>query len=117
MPRTSRLDAARLCKECAGTLRWYPTSIGKLDDFFSPLIKRSFNVPNGYAVRKNLCYSLQYLEYHAQCLQQLSLSSVLLTMTYKQFVITGIGVIEAILYYLIREEHLLRTNQWELLSE
>src|SRR6266513_783405 len=107
MADTATIDPAKLCQSCNAGKRWYPIPISKLDHFFSPFIKKSTNVSNGYAVRKNVCYALQYMEYHAECLKQLSLSGVLLTMTYKQFVITGIGVVEGILYYLIREHQLL----------
>ena len=107
----------RLCASCGGKNRWYPTPIAQLDAFFVLHIKKTSAVPNGYVIRKNICYGIQHLQFLSESLSQLSLSGVLLTMTFKQFVVTGMAIIESILYNEIRARNLLRTNEWELLQE
>lgn len=107
----------RLCAKCTGNKRWYPTTVADLSDFLSPHIKKSPAVPNGYAIRKNVCYGIQYLQYLCATLEQLSLSDVLLTMTFKQFIVSGIGVIEGVLFYLLKARGLHKTNEWELVGE
>lgn len=107
----------KLCASCAGKERWYPTPVSQLDFFLSPHIKKTSTVPNGYAIRKNICYGIQHLQYLSETLTQLRLSGVLITMTYKQFVVTGMGIIEGILYNELKARNLLRTNEWELLKE
>ncbi len=106
--------ADSLCKKCGD--RWYPRLVNAWENFFLKLIVRDKGVENVYALRKNLAYSLQYLEYLVKSFEELNLSGVLLNQTIKSFVITGMGVIEAILYYLIRINGLHRENHWELIS-
>lgn len=113
----ANLRERRLCARCTGNKRWYPTSVANLSDFLSPHIKKSGAVPNGYAIRKNVCYGIQYLQYLCATFEQLSLSDVLLTMTFKQFIVSGIGVIEGVLFYELKARSLHRTNEWELLRE
>ena len=107
----------KLCRDCGGKKRWYPTSIAQLDTFLSPHIKQTSAVKHGYAIRKNICYGIQYLQYLDETLQQLRLSEVLITMTYKQFVVTGIAIIEGVLYNQLKSKDLLRTNEWEVVKE
>lgn len=107
----------KLCASCAGKERWYPTPVSQLDLFLNPHIKKTSAVPNGYAIRKNICYGIQHLQYLSETLTQFSLTSVLITMTYKQFIVTGMAIIEGILYNELKARDLLRTNAWELLKE
>jgi hypothetical protein len=108
--------AGRLCEECGDGARWYPVSVQKLDELFRDHIKRTPGVLNGYAIRKNVCYGIQYLQYLTATLEQLSLSGVLLTLTYKNFIVTGIGVVEAILFHELKKRGLHKTDQWELVK-
>ena len=117
MPQAQGRADPSLCAVCAGKNRWYPTSIADLDAFLGPHIRKSVQVPNGYAVRKNVCYGIQYLQYLSSSLEQLSLSEVLIAMTYKQFIVNGIGVVEGLLFYLIKARGLHRTAEWELMDE
>jgi len=107
----------RLCRICVGDKRWYPTSVSRLDELLKTRIYRSTHIPNGYAIRKNLCYGIQYLQYVVASLEQLSLSEVLLTQSYKTFIVTGIGIIEGILFYLVKEGNHQRTSEWEVIKE
>lgn len=50
----------------------------------------------------NIAYNLQYLEYLQQTVKELSLSSVLLTQTYKSYIIVAVSVIESILFHLVQ---------------
>jgi hypothetical protein len=88
-----------LCVRCGRGDRWYPVPVAKLDAFLSRRIKRTPVVPNGYAIRKSVCYGLQYLEYLSKTLVERSLSEVLLSQSYKTFLVTGIGIVEGLLFY------------------
>ena len=114
---TNPTSEARLCAHCNDGVRWYPTPITALESYFNKSIRKTGNIPNGYAIRKNLCYSVQHLQYLIATLEQLSLSGVLITQTYKVFIVTGMGVVEAILFYLIKRANLQRTNEWELIRD
>lgn len=88
----------------------------KLDEWLRDHVKRTPTVPNGYAIRKNICYGIQYLEYLVATLEQLSLSEVLLTLTYKSFIVTGISVVEGLLFHELKRRGLQRTDEWEQIS-
>lgn len=93
---------------------WYPTSVASLELFLSKTVSQGSGFTHVYALRKNLAYNLQYLEFIDKYLEDLKLSSVLETQSYKMFVVVGCGVMESILaYLLIRGGHHKRTS-WDL---
>ena len=49
------------------------------------------------SILKNVCYSLQYLEFINFEINQLKLHNIVNKMLYKTFIITSISIIEAIL--------------------
>ncbi len=107
------MTEARLCKFCSDQ-KWYPTSVDWYVNYFSRLISKGEKT---YELKKNLAYNMQYLRYLTETLEQLNLSSVLITQTYKIFIITGIGIIECILYYLIVSHELHKQTVWEKIKE
>ena len=107
----------QLCANCGEGTRWYPNTVSSLDSLLRTVIWAGTGVPHSYEIRRNICYNLQYLEYLTETLKQLNLSNVLLTQTYKSFVVTGVGIFEAIFYYIIRHKNLHRQNEWELVKE
>ena len=48
-------------------------------------------------------YNLQYVEYLQQTLIEISLSAVLEKLTYKSYIVTGVGIVEAVLFHLVRD--------------
>lgn len=73
---------------------YYPIKNGKIERMTLP-------TPNSYeyGLRKNICYSLQYLEYLLCTDNQLHLTSVLTFQNYKTFIIVSAGIVEGILYH------------------
>lgn len=94
--------------------KWYPIPIDQLDAFLIKVIARGHRDPDPYALRKNLCYNLQYLEYLDTTLKQVRLSDVLITLTWKTFIVTGCGILESLLKFLLIRHGEHSTKEWEL---
>jgi hypothetical protein len=94
--------------------RWYPASIHKLESFLGKAIFQRTGFVHVYALRKNLAYNLQYIEYLDKSLSEIRLSSVLTTQTYKMFIIVGCGIIESLLTYLLIKSGQYSTTTWQL---
>ena len=94
--------------------QWYPTTIASLESLLSKSIQRGCGFVHVNALRKNIAYNLQYLEFLDKTLLELKLSAVLMTQTYKMFVVVGCGIMESLLAYLLIKGGHYRTTQWEL---
>lgn len=85
--------------------RWYPYSV---DEF-----KCSILIPNdsedNRRYNSNFAYSMQYLQYIEKQLSELELSSVIITMLYKNYIITGMGIVEMLFTYILKT-----TNNWKI---
>jgi hypothetical protein len=106
----------QLCPSCSES-RWYPSSVANWEKFFSRFIDSAAGSDHPASLRKNLAYNLQYLQYLDLTLSELPLSGVLKTQTWKSFILTGMGVTEAILYYLVRSKGLHKTVEWKAVRE
>jgi hypothetical protein len=93
---------------------WYPTSIAKLDGLLSKAIRGGTGFQRVYALRKNIAYNLQYLEFLDRCVLGSGLTSVLRTQTYKMFIIVGCGIMESLLTYLLMKSGDYAKTSWEL---
>ena len=98
--------------------RWYPVSVSSLEHHLEYLSAGGnfFNGDKTYASRKNIAYSLQYLEFLDRVIKDISLSSVLWTQNVKSFVVHGAAVIEAVFNYLVVESGNGKTTQWKQIS-
>ena len=92
---------------------WYPTPVANLEALLEKAIYRGTGFVHVYALRKNLAYNLQYLEFLDQCLQDIKLSNVLTTQTYKIFIIVGCSIMESLLAYLLIKSGNYKMTQWE----
>mgnify|MGYP000602843401 CR=1 FL=1 len=83
--------------------KWYPNSIDGLESHLSFLIKENayFTSSQSKGIRKNIAYSLQYIEFLYRIFKDINLSSVLYTQNIKSFVVHGAAVIEAICNFLV----------------
>lgn len=79
--------------------RWYPVLIEDWDDVLNGLSYGEDQLLPDRDIRRNIAYNLQYLEYLAQTLAELNLSSVLITQTYKSYIVVAGGVIESLLHF------------------
>lgn len=93
---------------------WYPVSIPRLDDLLIKVIQQGYGYPHPYALRRNISYNLQYLEYLEQTLAQLKISSVIKTQTWKTFILVGCGIVESLLKYLLIRHGIHSKDIWEL---
>lgn len=82
---------------------WYPNSVSNLESHLSYLIKENtyFTYSQSKGVRKNIAYSLQYIEFLYRIFKDINLSSVLYTQNIKSFVVYGAAIIEAICNFLV----------------
>ena len=95
------------CK--SSTDRWYPISVQKY--------VKAFKLNGAYedvaALRKNLAYSMQYLEYIEKQIAELELSSVIYSMLIKTYVITAMSILEGIFTNIIKARGWWKTSQLE----
>jgi len=98
---------------------WYPNSINTLEFHLSVLLKSNeyFSSDQIYPMRKNLAYSLQYVQFLSQILRDVSLSSVLRTQNIKSSVVHGAAVIEAIFNYLVISNGFGNKTQWKKVNK
>ncbi len=89
--------------------RWYPISV---DEF-----KRAITIPldseENRRLNSNFAYNMQYLQYIEKQLSELKLSSVLVTMLYKSYIITGMGIIELVLTYILKSKNAWNRTEWK----
>lgn len=96
---------------------WLPTSVNKYDDLLSNNIVSGRGYGNVYALRRNIAYNLQHIEFLDQSLVDLKLTGVLITQTWKTGIIVGCGIIESVLHYLIVTSGNQSTTDWETKQE
>lgn len=93
---------------------WYPTPINKIEDLLKKQIRQGYGFRHVYALRKNISYNLQYLEYIHRSLEDLKISNVIVTQNIKMFITVGCSIIESLLtYLLIKSGNYSKTN-WKL---
>lgn len=107
----------KVCNNCSEDGKWLPTPISALDAYLQKFIPKGATIPNTCALRKNIAYNLQYLQYLDQTLNEFKLTSVLVTQNWKVFIIAGTGIVEALLYYLLFSKGMYKETEWELLAK
>ena len=93
--------------------KWYPTSV---EDYRNNL-KIESDTDFHIALRCNLSYNLQYLEFLQKELDELEVSSVLESMIIKNYVITGMSILEGIFAYVIKNNGWWSTESLEEIKE
>ncbi|WP_405210473.1 hypothetical protein [Dokdonia sp. Asnod2-E02] len=94
--------------------KWYPISISSLEMHLGCLIKTNQCLPYSkvYPLRKNIAYSLQYIEFLNKIRTDIYMTDVLLTQNIKSILVHGTTIIEAIFYYLIEINGLANKTEW-----
>ncbi len=92
---------------------WYPVSIARLESLLEKIVCSNQGYDHSYALRKNLAYNLQYIEFQDRVLQDIKLSSVIHTQTIKTIILVGSGVIESLLNYLLIINNVHSTTEWK----
>lgn len=89
--------------------RWYPQSVGS----YKASIKIPYDTEENKRLNSNFAYSMQYIEYIEKQINELKLSEVLLTMLYKSYIITGMGIAEMLFVYLLKSTGNWNKTEWE----
>lgn len=77
--------------------RWYPFLVSELEADLSHGIFDRLNL----TIKKNIAYSLQYLEYIDLQLSELQFSDSLYCMLYKNYIITAAAIVESVFYHIL----------------
>jgi hypothetical protein len=96
---------------------WCPHSIAEYDNFLRSGIEEHHSLNNRGDFVRNIGYSLQYLEFLDHTLNNDHLHATVLTLTQKTFVITGMSIVEAILWYVVRRNGHQKKKTWETVHE
>ena len=106
-----------LLKSTESREKWYPVSINRLDSFLNRVVYMGRGYRNVYALRKNLAYNLQYLEYLNRTAVDLNLTEVIYTQTWKTFIIVGCGIVESLLYFILVAKDLHSKTDLEFMAD
>ena len=93
--------------------KWSPSMV---DDFELLLISKML-INGNPGIIKNICYSLQYLQYICFQVEQLKLHNVITLLLYKNFIITSMSIIEAIFYLILNEKKLENYEEKEFIRK
>jgi len=104
---------AQLVKTDEDGSTWYPVPIDNLCNLLEKTIVNGENYSTAYALRKNIAYNLQYLQFQDRILQDIKISGVIHTQSIKTIIITGCGIIESILHYLLIINNVHSTTLWK----
>lgn len=99
--------------------KWCPTSISCLEQHLMSLICENdhFSSEQAQPIRKNLAYSLQYVEFLYRVLTDIPLTSVLWRQNVKSFVVHGASIIEAIFSFLVISKGEAKSTCWKTAGE
>jgi len=92
---------------------WYPVSIGGLERYIGKVISSGQGYNHTTALKKNIAYNLQYIEFQDRVLQDIKISSVIYTQTIKTIILVGSGIVESFLHYLLIINDIHSTTEWE----
>jgi len=91
---------------------WDIKDLYNYENFYDSGILACANFPRTYELVKNLSYNTQYLEYLSKTLSK-NLHSTIQVETTKTYVLTGMSIIESILYYAIKSKNLHKVKEFE----
>ncbi len=103
---------AKICITCCEGQKWYPTPVSNFEDYLKKFFITGNGISGTYAIRKNIAYNLQYIEFQLKSLEEFDPSSVIKTQTWKMCIVVGIGIIEAFLYYLLVSKSEIKKTPW-----
>lgn len=92
--------------------RWYPTSV----DTYKLSFNIDASIDNSHALKSNLAYSMQYLEFLEKEFSELEVSSVIYIMLVKTYVITGMSILEGLFSNIVKAHGWWKTTDLESLG-
>lgn len=96
---------------------WCPNLIDQIRTFLRRGITNDSVLAHNHAFVSNIGYNLQYIEFLNHLLTDQKLHVTVQTQTQKSFVITGMSIIEAILWYVLRKHGMHKIDEWEEIAE
>lgn len=96
---------------------WCPNRIDTIRAFLQRGIEEDNVLAYRQAFVSNIAYHLQYSEFLNYLLTKTKLHTVIKTQIQKTFVVTGMSIIEAILWYVLRKNGIQRTTEWRELRK
>ena len=98
---------------------WYPNSIGQLESHLSCLISKNeyFTKEKSKGIRKNISYSLQYIEFLYRVINDIKMSSVIDKQNMKSFLIHGTAIIEAISNFVVISQGYGKITKWKSVTK
>lgn len=109
----NRLESLLLSKKLKSEDRWYPVLLDK----YKSVIDKGALSDMDDKIRRNIGYSLQYLEFLDVQIKELVMSGVIKTMVYKNYVITSVSIIESLLEEILRFNKLQSKDYYEIQGE
>ena len=79
--------------------KWHPTPVSHYEKALSTDAFKGF----GKETRKNIAYSIQYLEFIQKELDELHLHNIIEMQLMKTYIIAAMGIVEAIFLHLVRK--------------
>jgi len=90
-------------------------TVGQYEAFFETGIKKNEAFERVYEINKNLSYGFSYLEYLTKRIREEG-NYVIKSQLYKSYIVTGMGIVECILHYLIKSKGLNKTVLYKEIS-
>ena len=97
--------------KCDYDSRWKPLNIDSIIKFFNDGCLS--DIPR--SIKKNIAYNYQYLEYLSYQIQELNLNSAIEMSIYKNYIIIGSSIIEAIFNCLLKQHDMVPKSDLELI--
>ena len=105
----SEIESLLLKNEITYGDRWHPTPV----HFFEKELSSGAFKGLSKEVRKNIAYSLQYLEFLQLELDEMDLHSIVTTQIRKSYIITAMGIIEAVFLHLVKSKGYAKKEEWQ----
>jgi hypothetical protein len=106
-------DTIKLCSNCSSK-KWLPITIEELDTYLYGLFKPIDGIKNVGVVRRNIAYNLQYIQFQIKLIDEIKVNSVVLTQNWKMMIVSGVSIIEIILYYILLLKKINKKNEWDV---
>lgn len=83
--------------------------------FLDSGIKKNHNVPRVYELIKNMCYGFTYIEYLESKIKSED-NYVVKSQLLKTYILTGMSIVEGLLFYLIKSNGLQKKEEYEAMN-
>lgn len=89
--------------------RWHPTAVCRFESVFS----RGAYVGMNKELRKNIAYSLQYLEFLQMEFEEIHWHDVIATQIIKTYVITAMSIVEGVFHHIVLSNGYQKKTDWK----